>query len=373
MRILLLLAMLTWLACGDAPAREVRAANAPEPVRAVEPLPALERARLSYLFEAMRNVERAWPWPAGQRLCVLLLAPDRQWAVNCPEPPSNAFQRAPEAFADQPVFARAGGRFVRAGRELATSELLHVMPAAAHVDEPGKRGSDLPAKYPWLLLGTLEGLRKHHPAFEDASTEEWISVALHEFAHTRQLLLPSFADELSRINRGAADPSRLGALYHADAEYRRLVEAEYTQLVAAAWEPPSAGEARRALATWLAAYQRRVALLRAKPDGAELARSDALFTYVEGVARYVESQYLVDAVQHPRAPVPNDPRARGYARFAGLGYAGMPNKQLDPEYYYAIGFHLCVLLERAAPGWRERVHEAPSYVIGAVERSLLRP
>jgi hypothetical protein len=246
------------------------------------------------------------------------------------------------------------------------------MSAAAHVDEPGAQRSDLAPGHAWLVLGSLEGLRAHHPAFEQCSTEEWISVALHEFAHTRQLTMPGFEDRLRAINSGSLAPSSLSKLFRSAPEYRRLVDAEYAQLIAAAWADPGPDAARSALAAWLARYDLRRAWLAKQANGAALVRSDTLFSYIEGAARFVESQFLVDASQHPAGVLTSDPLARGYERFAGRGYAGMPNKQMDSEYFYAIGFHLCVLLERIDPGWKSRVHADPESIFGQVRSALRR-
>lgn len=336
-------------------------------------LPVLQHVRLDYLFAAMSGVSRNWPWSTADDVCVLLLGLDVQWGLNCSEPPSSHFARTADVFRGKPVFARTGARYEIGGRELSTAELLETMSAAAHVDDPGAQRSELPPGHLWLVLGSLEGLRAHHPAFEDASTEEWISVALHEVAHARQLSMPGFEDELRSINSGASDARLLAQLYTSGAAYRRLVEAEYTQLSAAAWANPDAALAREALAAWLERYTLRRAALAKRPTAATLIATDSLFTYVEGAARYVESQYLVDAAQHPSPPPSSDPLFRNYSGFDGLGYAGMPNKQMDAEYFYAIGFHLCVLLERVDPSWKSRVHADPEGVIGQVRAALKRP
>jgi hypothetical protein len=338
------------------------------PLAAVE-LPALQRARLDYLFEAAKLLARDWPLLAGADACVLLLAPTVQWVVQCDEAPAANFARLPGTFRAHPVFARNGGTFAAAGKQLSTPELLAVMPAAAHVDAPGASSTDLPSRHAWLLLGSLEGLIQYHAAFRQSSTEEWLSVAMHEFLHTEQLRVPGFANELRLINTHALDPAPLAALYAGDRAYRALVDREYALLLAAVTRPsPPPSAARTALRAWLALYRKRRANLGARPDGAKLVRSDSVFTYLEGTARYAESVFLVNTAQHPLGSIAGDDRFHGFVNWAGGGYAQMPNRQIEAQYYYALGFHLGLLLDRIDPTWKRTVHEDPDWLIGSVTR-----
>ena len=70
----------------------------------------------------------------------------------------------------------------------------------------------------------------------------------------------------------------------------------------------------------------------------------------------------------PRTGLSADPDFHGFGAFAGGGYAVSPNRQLDPQYYYAIGYHLCVLLSRVDPSWHRRVDSQQGWLIGLVER-----
>jgi hypothetical protein len=334
------------------------------------PLPALQRARLEYLFEASSLLAKDWPWMSSDETCVYLLAPLVQWVVNCAEAPAAGFSRLEENFRGRPVFMRRGGTFDAAGKDLSTQELLARMPAAAHVDEPGAQNSDLPSRHAWLLLGSLEGLMQYHAAFKGSSTEEWLSVAMHEFFHTRQLRLASFATSLHLINTRELDAKPLAALYVDDARYRALVRREYELLVNAARASVGRAQALQVLRSWYALYRKRRANLAARPEGAKLVQSDCLFTYVEGVARYVESTFLIVPDQHPSIAIPGDARFDHFARWENRGYAAMPNRQLDTEYYYAIGFHLGLLLDRVDPTWKRAVHEHDDWLIGSVQRSV---
>ena len=335
-------------------------------------LPKLQRARLESLLEAARRVADTWPWMTNAEFCMLLLEPNVQWVINCDDGPPT-FSLQTDRFRQRPVFMRSSSRLSVAGGEVSTPEFLAHTPATAHVDEPFARRTDLPAGHGWLVLGSLEALTAYHPAFEHASTEEWLSVAMHEFLHTQAMSLPSFAATLHLINSGASDPKRLAALYSADAEYRAMVEREYALLVASARiDGRDTKRAARTLRSWLRLYDKRRAKLARREAGADLVRDDSLFTYVEGVARYVESTFLVDGAQHPAHAIAGDARFTGFARWTGLGYAAMPNRQLDAEYYYALGFHLSLLLDRIDPSWKARVPAHPDWLIGVARDVSLR-
>src|SRR6185312_13880048 len=111
-------------------------------------------------------------------------------------------------------------------------------------------------------------------------------------------------------------------------------------------------------------YRHRAETLRDRP---QLIADDALFSYIEGGARFVESQFLEDPSLHPPAHLlASDPRFHNYELFVGQGYAGSPNRQLDDHYFYAIGYHLCVLLDRSDPSWRSRVHDREHFLVDVV-------
>lgn len=346
---------------------------APASITRVEPvpplaatLPELERDRLAYLFEAAELVAQSWPQLSAAETCILLIAQTAQWVVNCKEAP-RGFTRAAGEFRAQPIFAHAGGTFDVGGEARSTRQLLAQTPAAAHVFAPGRVGSALPAKYPWLLIGTLEALREFHPAFGPATTESWLSVAMHELVHIHQLRQPGFAPYVEKIDAHTLDPRALSAAYARDARFKAQVAREYQQLVAAAERALSPAGAKQALHTWLRSYRQRSARLRALPRGEGLWHDERVFTYLEGVGRYVESDFLQNVAQHPRAGLERDPQFHGFEAFVGHGYAGSPNRQLDAEYHYAIGYHLCVLLDRVDPTWKSRVDAHPGWLIGWVE------
>jgi hypothetical protein len=350
-------------------AAQTSAAALPLPPAAAAPLPALEAlqlARLDYAFQAAELVQRAWPAMQPAQTCVMLVEPSAQWVLNCNVAP-RGFTQAAQRFRDHPVYVHAGGTFDAGGQARSTAQLLAATPAAAQVPS-AKENKALPGGDPWLVVGSLEALTKFHPAFTHATTEAWVSVVIHELVHTHQLRAAGaehFVDAIVKLER---TPAALTALYLNDARYHALVEREYALLTRAARS--SASDARTALRRWLTLYQRRTEALRERP---QLIADDALFTYIEGVARFVESEFLEDPSLHPRHPLTADPRFHNYEMFVGHGYAGSPNRQLDEQYFYAIGYHLCVLLDRLDRSWRSRVHNREKFLIDVVREVAEAP
>jgi hypothetical protein len=317
----------------------------------------LLRRRLEYMFDAAALVAESWPLMTPQSTCLLVIDMRTQWVVNCELAPAG-FELTGELFQHHAVYAHSGGTFESAGQELATAQLLAETPAAAHVplaEHDARAG--LPGEQPWLVIGTLEALSAFHPAFAHATTEAWVSVAIHELVHTHQLRAPGFESELRAIEQRKSDPSVLTRLYIDDARYRRLVSREYALLVSAALRPASdKTAAKRALRSWWSLYLERRRYLSRLSNAQHLIADDQLFTYVEGVARFVESDFLARRAQHPAESLSNDPRFHDYAAFLDKGYAASPNRQLDEQYVYALGYHVCELLERVDARWKNRVH-----------------
>lgn len=345
------------------------AATAPTPPVAVATpgpeLPPLQRLRLTYTFEAAELLKRDWPLIEPTETCLLLVEPAQQWVVNCEQAPAH-FVATTQTFRARPVYSHQGGSFEAAGRSRSTAELLATTPAAAQV-RAGNVRQALPGAQPWLVVGSLEALTQFHPAFEHATTEAWVSVVVHELVHTHQLRAPGAERFLDAIVSGQRSPDALTALYANDPRFHARIEREYTLLVRAAQQPPGDKRAAaQALRRWLIHYEQRIASLHGQPNAAQLIADDALFGYIEGAARFVESQFLADPSLHPRTSLATDPRFDRYSQFLDRGYAGSPNRQLDEHYFYAIGYHLCVLLDRIDSTWRTRVHSHKDFLYGVV-------
>jgi hypothetical protein len=325
----------------------------------------VERARLEYALDSAKLIGQDWPWLRADETCVLLIAPEMQWVVNCSTPPES-FVPAGEPLLGRPVYASASDTIESGGKAVPSTAFIAAVPATADVPLPGDTTKGLARETPWIIASSLDGLIGAHPAFgKGTSTEEWLSVFLHEFFHTRQFLLPSFRPMLVEMKSGNVDAAALETLFKDDAAYRALVEREYAALAEAAARhaalTPEA--AREALQSWSSMYAERRAHLQ-KLGGEPFVRADLVLTYVEGTARYVEAAFLSDARFHSSLPLQADPHYRDYRPFSAKpGYQGLVQRKLGPRYYYALGMHLALVLDRADPTWKKRVGEDPEWIV----------
>jgi hypothetical protein len=347
----------------EAPAPPLAPA-APAPDSALT-LPSVERARLEYALDSAKLIGQDWPWLRADETCVLLIAPHVQWVVNCPTAPES-FAQVGEPLLGRPVYASASDTIESGGQSVPSTAFIAAIPATADVPLPGDSTKGLARETPWIIASSLDGLIGAHPAFgKDTSTEEWLSVFLHEFFHTRQFLLPSFRPMLVEMKSGNIDAGALERLFKDDAGYRALVEREYAALQAAAARDaaltPEA--AREVLQSWSSMYTERRAQLQ-KLGGEPFVRADLVLTYVEGTARYVEAAFLRDGRFHSSLPLRADPHYQDFRPFSAKpGYQGLVQRKLGARYYYAIGMHLALVLDRADPTWKKRVSEAPEWIV----------
>ena len=326
-------------------------------------LPAVEQWRIEYALRSAALVHRRWPQFRGGEPCILLIGTEAQWIVNCAMAPEE-FEHTSLRFHDQSVFVRVGGRFLTSGRSVDTSDFIRAVPATVALPRPAQSKSALAQDRPFLLVSALDALRRLHPTFAaDTSTEKWLSIFVHEYFHLLQYFDRSIGEPAQ------VDGSALVQLYELDAEYRRMLEAEHALLAAEAARPDvDVARARATLRDWNQAYGIRRHYLMERTGGAELVRLDELLCYVEGLARYVEAQYLVNPGYHPQVTRAPDPSFKNFSDFVGRGYAGMPNRGLSAEYYYALGMHIALVLDRSAPDWYLTVHTDPGYLIGCASR-----
>lgn len=328
-------------------------------------LPPVERARLEYALESAKLLTQDWPWMAADQTCVLLIAPRVQWVLNCPTAPEK-FREVGTALSGKPVYAHAGDTISFNGQSMPTDAFVRALPAIANVALPGDVKADVGKDDAWIVASSLDALIGSHPAFNSGTTtEEWLSIFLHEFFHTRQLLVPSFRPTLVEMKSGKLDPAALEKTFKEDAAYRASLQHEYHILSSAAARDDALTReaARGALAQWLPAYLQRRAHLQSL-GGEALVRADVTFTYVEGTARYVETHFLSDPRFHAATSLPLDSHFDGYRSFSRPGYEGLAQRKMGARYFYALGMHLGLILDHVEPDWKRRVSEQPEWIIG---------
>jgi hypothetical protein len=287
--------------------RQVEERATPHPQKQPEPLSPVDRWRLEYVMRAIEPLSLRWPWMTTQRTCIMLISLRTQWVLNCDRAPAADFARQSGDFRGRPVFARAGTELMLEGKEVPCAAFVQAVPATASVPNPKQSSSDVAREDPFIIASSLDTLVGTHPAFPaNTTTEEWMSIFVHEFFHTRQLLLPAFSTTYAEMYDGRLDRNRLVELYEKDAQYRALVQQEFELLSGAARSRASV-DARDVLRRWRVLYKRRRDYLNGLPDGALLVRADVVYSYVEGVARYVENMFLVDPRQVALRQAPAEP------------------------------------------------------------------
>ena len=328
-----------------------------------EPLAEVERWRVDYVLQAIEPLSTRWPWMTTQRTCVMLVSLQTQWLLNCERAPTAAFVRQSGDFRGKPIYARAGSEVTLQGQVVPASVFVQAVPATAIVPDSKQPDTAQGQGDPFVVVSSLDTLIGTHPSFPpNTTTEEWMSIFVHEFFHTRQLLVPAFAETYRAMTDRELDRERLITLYKTDPNYRALVQQEYLLLSEAA-RTPAPQDAHKVLRTWLALYETRRAYLLHQPDGPMLVRADSVFSYVEGVARYVENIFLIDPQYHP-ATASQDPHFQAFKAFENKGYEGMLNKGLGERYFYALGMYLALLLDAATPTWPAQVHAHPNLLLG---------
>lgn len=355
-------------AIATAPAVATTAAAAPAP-SAAKPhdpalaLPEVQRARIEFALASFERFAQDWPWIRADRTCVLLLSPTVQWVANCDEPPT--YDQIEEPLRGRPVYSNRSTTLDAGGQEIPVTVFMQAVPAAADISMPKVEANDAGEKPPWIIATTLEALREHHPAFkQEANTEEWLGIFLHEFFHTQQQLQPSFRATLAAIKAQELDPAKLERAFATDPSYRAQVEKEYQLLseAAAGDEALTPEAARSVLANWSKLYDQRQSSLRGL-GGDVLARTDLVYLYLEGAARYAESMFIAEPRLRATSSIANDPY---FTSFAGRGrkYAQLSNRKMGTKYYYSLGYHLGLVLDRADPSWKARVSETPDWIVG---------
>jgi hypothetical protein len=206
------------------------------------------------------------------------------------------------------------------------------------------------------------------------STEDWISIYVHECFHVFQ---HDFSDVRKAQRIGWDETGDRDVLQkRMGSDYATAINDEFVMLNGAATEATK-DSARATLRRWLTAREERVkrfATTFEKAGGkGELERVDMYLTSAEGTAKYVQSRYVTTPDVFEDSSLAADPQSLQYApRVAKKGKVvkraftyGSPG-----TYFYSIGDLVCRLLDIADEGWKARVFDRKRLLISAVEAAV---
>ncbi|HXU81491.1 MAG TPA: hypothetical protein VN914_08840 [Polyangia bacterium] len=338
---------------------------------AAHPLGPLRLARIEVGVEGATRALAEWSAPARAPECLLIFGETEEWLVGCAELfPHDGFVPTGERAAGQPVHWNPRS-FLFAGKQRPYQQvMLGLVAHRLQFEDDGGRAHAM------LVMQDWEPLHAHHPGFAREPLEFWIGCFVHESFHAHQGRQPLVAaDHERRRTTLEMTPEELEAFHRGNAGFRAAVAAEYQGLRAAALDPdPSAAKARDALAAWLARYRQRTqtfaAALEAALPGKRALERERFLLFLEGTARYVEARFRSSPGERAVARLRGQPGFEGFAGTRGKSPALVPGLgTLGDNYYYTLGMYLCLLLDRADPGWKARLFERDSFLIGLVEQA----
>lgn len=298
--------------------------------------PELLLNRVQVALGALDRIEREWPSYRSEAACVLVFDETTEWLLHCPAAPTDDFTPTGQTFLGLPVFS-------------APSLTLG--------------GPATPYEKAKMLVGTVRPLK-----LVDAKHEYFHGYQL--FHPTIQAELPTWTPSMSRDN--------LAPFYKRDAAYQEAVKKEFAGLQAAIAAKPDQLAARAALKAWRELYAVRLErfgpVLQTDKPGSALAKVDGFVTFLEGVARYVETRFLVEETLHSSVDLKGDSRFRGFADFTGHPLTAVEGRSaLGSEYFYGIGMYVCFLLDAARPEWKRTVMASPRLLVGEVDDAIAAP
>jgi hypothetical protein len=345
------------------------------PAVLADPLPLLEQQRLVYGLEVVKRIEKIWPRQFQSNPCQLVFGESGQWLVGCRQ--SLGMQPVPgQTFDGLPVYWRPDALQLP-HTHVPYAQVKQSLVGQGLVYPPGQAALAPYREQPWLIVQRQEDLRRHHPAFAETNTEEWLSLTVHELFHVLfQMSAPSIVaqfDPATQPAGGFISQDPLKALYREQPELQDMLTREHRLLADALTQGPLTSEqAQRLLRQWLHLYEARQERFGTQLAG-QYRHWDAFWTFLEGTARYVESRLWLDAGW--QAAGLSDPHFTGFSQTRGQGYRALPgaNRAMGEAYFYAIGMHLAFVLDQWEPSWPQRVYTQPDWLIGIVREACKLP
>lgn len=234
-----------------------------------------------------------------------------------------------------------------------------------------------------IFVQKLEDITLHHPGFpkETTTTEELLSIFVHEFFHVVQFTNPKisqFMDDHLQ-NKTFLDQTELIQFYSKSSGYQECIKKEYVLLSDYLKNQSlySQRSAQQTLKKWLVLYDQRIRtyskeFANGRPNR-DLKMTDSFWTLIEGTARFIESDFLINPELHSHFEnLKSDPYFKNFLMIKGTNYSSLPasNKNIGNKYYYSIGMHLTFILDIATnKKWRQSVFDDKNFLDGQI-RSL---
>lgn len=319
---------------------------------------------------------------AVDETCVILFGEKHEWIFNCP------IQLIKESFsvssdAKAPVYFTPNSLSVP-GAEVPYAKVAGSIVAQAQILTPfqqQQRNLNIP---PVILIQKLEDLVQHHPGFpkESTTTEEILSIAIHEFFHVIQFTDSRVSPFLDAHLQDASfiDQSDLAQFYASNISYQKAVTAEYELLKTylEKTEDQNRRSAKRVLKKWLGLREKRISTFSKRFSQGKANRNlklwDSFWTFVEGSARFVESEFLINpSLRASNQILSDDPSFNNFKATQAGTYKSLPmaNRSLGAKYYYAIGSHLALILDIAEPSkWKREAFSDPNWIVGMAEKAV---
>lgn len=156
----------------------------------IDPALALELQRLEYALRSLERAQARWPWLSTDETCIVLNRLTEQYLFMCEPSEGSPFEPTGATFRGRSVY-RNGTELAAVGPQRAPhSVVVQSIVGTVLLYHPANEALTSFAKErPYIFITSLDALSEAHPAFSSSSTtEEWLSIFVHEYFHTRQFL-----------------------------------------------------------------------------------------------------------------------------------------------------------------------------------------
>lgn len=329
--------------------------------------------RINYALESINCIKKDWPDYSKINPAILLFGEEGNWLFNAIEKPDNydfnyKYNDKSVYFNSKPIsLADTYLPYEQVKTNIVGQGLFYV---------ENVKSTHVYKKQPWFFISKLEDLIKNHPGFaQNTTTEEWLSIFIHEHFHIAQLTHPFILEFMNERAKAGIfiTQNDLDNYYNKNEEYQDYIKEEYQLLSNSLKKNPTSKEAVITLKKWLKLYKKRIEKFNPdfsnnNPDKS-LYIFDNFWTFIEGTARYVESNYLINSNYHPNLIIEGDPRFSKFQSTINKGYNGLPevNKKYSRKYYYSIGMHLCFLLDRTGIEWKSKLFNTNDWLTGIIK------